>query len=96
MQTASLRVRTRARTHTDMSSWKTSEPMAITSRQLSRAKSSRSSEKSWYLPVAHRARFFRALAKAFPLLLDTLCSTDPMHAGQIKQLQQALCFMCGR
>ena len=49
-----------------------------------------------YLSVAHRARFFRALAKAFPLLLDTLCSTDPMHAGQIKQLQQALCFMCGR
>lgn len=96
MQTASLQARTRVRTHTDMSSWKTSEPMAITSRQLSRAKSSRSSEKSWYLPVAHRARFFRALAKAFPLLLDTLCSTDPMHAGQIKQLQQALCFMCGR
>ena len=49
-----------------------------------------------YLSVAHRARFFRALAKAFPLLLDTLCSTDPMHAGQITQLQQALCFMCGR
>jgi hypothetical protein len=49
---------------------------------------------SSYLSTSHRARFFRNLARAFPSLLDTLCSTDEKLKEQIAGLQRSICFMC--
>jgi hypothetical protein len=49
---------------------------------------------SSYLSTSHRARFFRGLARTFPSLLDTLCSTDVTLKEQIANLQRSICFMC--
>ena len=49
---------------------------------------------SSYLSPTRKAKFFRRLMRAFPELLDLMCTTNPAQIDKILRLKESVQFMC--